>query len=200
MNVRVHSLIVCTAICAAAVACGRPSPVAPDAAASATPPGQQASGPTSVPRNSYLGTSTQGTAVPLVAGSLSIVNAKGDGISGTYTGTVQFIGGGIETASLIVTISSGSGAFAGASGNLAMTGGGSLADEGDFLLSGSGSITIAGQKSAFVTIGLRGVSVLGCDISAGQATITANAQGVMSRAGTVSATLHHEVGTPGCTP
>lgn len=198
MKVRVHSLIGLAVLCAAAASCGRPSPVAPTAAASAALlQGQQTAAPASAPRKSSDRISTLGTITPLLAGSLSIVNADGDGISGTYTGTAQSTDLGTEIASLTITISGGSGAFAGAAGTLAMTGAGAWVDEGSFLLKGGGELSIAGGKSAVVMIGLRGTAVASCD-SSGHTTITANAEGVMGRAGRVSATLRHEVGNAGC--
>ena len=200
MNVRVHSLIAYAAICATAVACSRSSPVAPGAAASAALlQGQQASASTGAPSKGYHGISTAGATISLLAGSVSIVNTDGDGISGTYTGSAQLAADGTETASLIVTISGGSGAFNGAAGRFAMTGSGSLADEGDFALNASGDMTIAGQKSAVVMIGLRGTSAASCDGS-GHIAIAARGAGVMGRAGRVSATLHHQLGSSGCTP
>src|SRR5690606_5239145 len=138
-------------------------------------------------------TSLDPVAFPLLAGSFAIENRHGDGIAGTYTGTATIPDDGRENSSLTLHIEGGSGAYAGATGTLAMNGVGAFAGEGTFSLDGSGEVALAGDRRAVVVVNLRGTSLAGC--SPGERiAITQTAEGTLSRVGRVTATLTHEVG------
>ena len=141
--------------------------------------------------------STEAQAVPLVAGSFTIANAEGDGIVGTYTGTSRFLDAGSQTASVTLKIASGSGKFAGVTGAVTMSGVGSFADEGSFLLNGHGEIALAGGKRGTIVLSLRGSSVATCSTSE-RIVISQTATGAMGYVGRVTATLSHEVGNADC--
>jgi hypothetical protein len=189
MKLRVHRLLGHAILCAglAVVAsCSRPSPLPESTLA-----------PAGVQSGNQAQTSLDAVAFPLLAGSFAIVNRNGDGIDGTYSGTATFTDGGLERSSLTLHIASGSGAYAGAAGTLAMSGVGAFAGEGAFSLDGTGEVVLAGGRRAVVVVNLRGTSVAGCSPSE-RIAITQTAGGTLSRVGRVTATLTHEVGETGC--
>jgi hypothetical protein len=142
-------------------------------------------------------TSLDAVVFSLLAGSFAIVNRNGDGITGRYTGTATFSDAGREDSSVTLHIEGGSGAYAGAIGTLAMNGAGAFAGEGAFSLDGTGEVVLPGGRRAVVVLNLQGASLAGC--SPGERiAITQSAEGTLSRAGRVTATLTHEVGNTGC--
>ena len=179
------SAVLCTGLLLAA-SCSQPSSLSPAAPAATTPQiGNQAR------------IFAETVSFPLLTGSFAIANGSGDGLTGIYAGTAVFPGAGVQNASLTLQILSGSGAFAGATGTLAVTGDGAFAGEGAFSLHGTGEIMLNGGRQAVVVLGLRGTSLAGCS-PAERIAISQTADGIMSRAGRVTATLSHEVGETGC--
>ena len=189
MKLRVHRLLGHSILCAglaAAASCSRPSPLP-----------QSALAPAGVQNGGRGETSLDAAAFPLLAGSFAIVNRNGDGIAGTYTGTVTFSDAGLQRSSLTLRIASGSGAYEGAAGTLAMDGAGAFADEGGFSADATGEVALAGDRRAVVVVNLRGTALADC--SPGERiAITQTAEGTLSRVGRVTATLTHEVGDTGC--
>jgi hypothetical protein len=188
MKIRVPSRVGGAVICAGllAPACSQPSSGPQSALAPAAPA-------------SALSTRAPDAAAvfPLVHGSFTIENAGGDGIAGTYTGTSTFGGGGSQESSLALQVTAGSGAFAGATGSLVLTGQGAFADEGTFVLGGSGEVAHQDGKRAVLILRLRGSSTAGCTASS-QIAITQIADGTLGRIGRVTATLNHTVLNTGC--
>ena len=177
-------------------ACGGTSRINPTALpqSGALSPGSGATAENSRPASA----APQRTSVsPLVGGSFAILNTNGDGIQGTYTGTVQVRA--TEEASLTLEISGGSGTFAGAAGSLSVRGSGSFVDEGAFLLHGQGDIRIAGGHRSVLTLFLRGNASVGCS-AGGQIIVSQFGAGTMPGAGSVTATLQHTVANTGCSP
>jgi hypothetical protein len=203
MERSVHSLFGFIVLCASLVSvtsCTRPSPVSP------TPPmptvgrtGEATLPASPVPSVKGRHAISGAVVFPVLAGVFTIENGSGDGIAGTYTGGAQFADGGVEKTSLTLQVSNGSGAFARATGAVAINGVGSFADAGTFVLDGSGEVTLAGGKRAIVVLSLRGRSVTSCDASA-RIAIAQTADGTMARAGRVAARLSHVVGNTGCSP
>jgi hypothetical protein len=200
MKTRFHSLFgyaVLSVGVMSTMSCSRPSSVTPTAPSpAALQQGQHVLSASSLAAG-LRASSGEVVAFPLVAGSFAIANLDGDGIVGTYTGIATFADSTHQKSSLTFEIGNGSGGFAGAHGTIAMKGNGSFADEGQFLLEGSGEITIAGGSRSIIALSLRGSSVASCSTS-GQIAITQSAEGTMGRAGHVTATLSHEVGNTGC--
>jgi hypothetical protein len=133
---------------------------------------------------------------PLVAGSLAVADEEGNGISGMYTGTVD-VTNDAQRASLLIEIASGTGEFAGVRGALTANGIGHFLDDGDFVLNSLGTLTAHDGHSAIVALNIRGTSQAHCGTSA-RIVISASGAGTLSRAGRVTATLHHEVALSGC--
>jgi hypothetical protein len=205
MNSRLHSFLACVVLCGGltCASCSRPSSVvAPTAAAPAARQAIQderfelASPGTG--KNQFHEVS-DAAVFPLLAGSFAIVNRDGDGIEGTYTGVAQAAPGALQKSSLSMQVSNGSGSFAGAVGTLDISGAGSFAEEGAFLLDGGGALTLAGGKRAVLVLTLRGESLASCSPS-GRIAIGQTAGGTMARAGRVTARLSHVVGGTGCVP
>jgi hypothetical protein len=172
-----------------AVSCGGSSPVSPDLV---SPMSAQATGRL----RAAVQVSSAGATFPLVAGSFSIENEKGDRIAGSYSGTAIYPDGTTQESTLTLQISDGSGAFARAGGTIAMRGAGAFADEGDFLLEGRGEVSVGGKRTV-LNLSLRGVSTIGCSTS-DRIAIFQTAAGSMSHAGRVKATLSHEIENTGC--
>lgn len=168
--------------------CARPSAIAP-AEASPAAPGAAGS----------VVASQDAVVYPLVAGTFSIESAAGDGLFGTHAGAAHFPAGGGQYAAIILTVTGGSGEFAGATGSVTVTGSGAFADEGPFSLGGSGIITRAGGKPANLVVNLRGSSLAGCSAQ-GLIAVSQTASGTVGRIGRVEATLLHEVEQTGCVP
>jgi hypothetical protein len=197
----VHSPFGFIVLCASLVSvtsCTRPSPVSPTTPTSTLGRTGEATVPAS-PVAVVKGRSATSEAVvfPLLAGLFTIENGNRDGIAGTYTGSAQFAVDGFEKTSLTLLVTGGSGAFARAAGTLEITGVGSFADAGTFVLDGNGEVTLAGGKRAVVVLSLRGSSVTSCHAS-GRIAIAQTAAGALARAGRVTARLSHVVGNTGC--
>ena len=179
-----RQVVLCAAVVVAA-SCGRTSPVSPAPSSRAT--GHQG-----------LAASTgEGVAFPLIAGSFVISTAKGHEIVGAYSGTAAIFGAAVQSSTLTLQISGGSGTFADAAGTIAIQGNGAFADEGEFVLEGRGDLILAGGRSRGLVLSLRGVSRATC-ASSGRIAITQTAGGTMAHAGRVTATLRHEVGSTSC--
>ena len=157
---------------------------------------QSALAPTAPAARQQAQVSTATEANPLLAGSFTIADEEGDAIVGTYTGTSRFLGGGSQTASVTLQITSGSGKFAGVTGSFTLNGVGAFADEGSFFLNGQGEVALAGEKRSTIVLNLRGTSVATC--SSQQVLISQTATGALGHAGRVTATLSHVVGNAGC--
>ena len=200
MTVRVHSVVGVGLLAlglAAAVGCGRTSPVSPTAVST---PAAQAAVPNSAsaasqPANRKSG----GTDItnPLLAGSFEIANTSGDSIKGTYTGTVRFAPGAPERVSLTLVLTGGTGVFAGASGSIGASGLGAFASEGAFTLDIRGDALLEHGKHAQITANISGTSSLYCTATA-QIAVTQTGDGTMGRAGRVHGTFSHEVGNADC--
>jgi hypothetical protein len=202
MKTRLYSLfgfVLLFASLASATSCGRPAPVSPTVPSPALQGEEHALAESPVAAVKGLhAIAADAAAFPLLTGSFAIENGSGDGIAGTYTGTTQFAGGAVQKSSLTLQVSSGSGIFARAAGTLAIKGVGSFAGSGEFLLDGSGEVTMAAGKRLLV-LSLRGTSVASCNTS-GHIVIGQTADGVLARAGRVQARLSHVVGNTGCAP
>jgi hypothetical protein len=142
------------------------------------------------------GPATPGATFPLT-GSFEITNADGDGIVGTYDGAAQFSGDALQTSSLTLQVSGGSGALAGATGAIVAKGEGAFADEGKFVLDGRGELTLAGGKRANIVLNLRGSSFATCSTS-GLVAISQTGVGNLGRAGHVDARFSHQVANTSC--
>jgi len=134
---------------------------------------------------------------PLLNGAFTIANKTGDRISGTYTGTATFDAS--QKGSVTLQVSAGSGAFAGAAGQLVLDASGAITGEGQFSLSGGGELTLANGRRADVALSLKGTSTVSCSPSA-RILISQSAVGNVRHVGRVEAQLTHEVGNTGCTP
>ena len=187
MKIRVPSRVGGAVICAGllAPACSQPSSGPQSALAPASSVSQSSTRPTDA-----------AAVFPLIQGSFIVVNPSGDGIAGTYTGT-STLGGGSQQSSLALQVTAGSGAFAGATGSLVLTGQGAFADEGTFVMGGSGEVAQQDGKRAVLVLRLRGSSTAGCTASS-QIGITQIADGTLGRIGRVTATLNHAVLNTGC--
>ncbi len=183
MSIKNLSLVVLCGILAAA--CSDSPPLASTAPAPVSPGTRETS------------TSLDVATFPLVNGSFAIANRTGDGFSGSYSGTATS-NGALQTASVTVQVSGGSGAFAGATGQLVLDASGALTGEGPFALSGGGELTLANGRRTDVALSLRGASNSGCSTSQ-RILITQSAVGTLRHAGRVDAQLTHEVGNTGCT-
>ena len=189
MRIGVRSLtgqVALWATLAAAASCSGSSPVGPGLSSSATGGGATSR-------------STDGVMIgfPLERGSLVIASSRGHQIVGSYVGTALLSGEQVQTSTLTVQISDGSGAFAGAAGTIVIQGTGAFADEGEFVLEGRGDLTVAGGRRKTLALSLRGLSRASCgnrDLIA----ISQSATGAMGHAGRVTATLTHEVGSTSC--
>jgi hypothetical protein len=189
MNSRLHSIVSHGVLCAGLMlgtSCSRPSS------------GLQPPAPGPLPGVQSTTALAEGLVFPLLEGSFDIGAKGGDGIVGTYTGTSTFSGDGRQRSFVALQVTGGSGAFAGASGFLTVTGTGAFADEGTFVLDGEGELTLVGGRRAVVVFNLRGSSVASCSLSE-QIVIAQSASGTLSRAGRVDARLSHVVGNTGCT-
>ena len=134
---------------------------------------------------------------PLAGGSFTVQNTGGDGITGTYAGTATFGSDERERSSLTLQVNGGSGAFAGATGSLVVTGQGAFSGEGTFVLDGSGEVRLADGRRAVLILRVRGSSTAGCNAS-NQIQISQTAEGTLGRLGRVTATLTHAVENTGC--
>lgn len=169
------------------------------AAACSDSPPLASTGPSPVaPGTLETSTSLEVAAFPLMSGSFAISNRTGDGFSGSYSGNA-ISNGALQTASVTLQVSRGSGAFAGATGQLVLDLSGALTGEGAFALSGAGELTLASGRRADVALSLRGTSTAGCSASQ-RILIAQSAVGTLRYAGRVDAQLTHEVGNTGCTP
>lgn len=170
--------------------CGRTSPVSPDIS---SPMSTQAADRLA----SGVQVSSAGATFPLVAGSFSIENEKGDRLVGAYAGTVNYPDGRTQAATLTLQISDGSGTFSQAGGTIELEGIGAFVDEGAFLLEGRGAVTLGTGKRIGLVLSLRGASTVGCSTSE-RIAVLQTATGSMAHAGRVKATLTHEVENTGC--
>jgi hypothetical protein len=170
--------------------CGRTSPVSPDIS---SPMSAQAAGRL----RSGVQVSSAGATFPLVAGSFSIENEKGDRLVGSYAGTANYPDGGPQASTLTLQISDGSGTFSHAGGTIVLEGIGAFVDEGEFVLEGRGAVTLSSGKRTGLVLSLRGASTVGCSTSE-RIAVLQTATGSMAHAGRVKATLNHEVENTGC--
>lgn len=182
---------------AAATSCSRPSPVSPTPAVTASQAAPLASSPSGSSRKKANVIAADTATFPLVAGSFTAVNADGDSLNGTYTGTARVAVSTSETAYITLRVSDGSGAFAGASGTMIIAGTGAFTGEGDFVLDGRGEVMLPGGRRALLVLSLRGTAAASCSTS-GRIAIAQSAEGTLTRAGRVTATLSHEVEYTGC--
>ena len=178
---------------AAAVGCGRTSPLSPDPAAA---------GLSSLPRTAGVAPVVRPaagpeTTIPLFAGVFLVQNGAGDSISATYTGTARSGSGSAEKAAITVQITGGTGAYSGAVGRFEASGAGAFADEGAFTLDAKADIVVAGGRHAQLLFNLAGTASVSCTASS-QIAITQTAEGTMGRAGRVRAMLYHQLGNTGC--
>ena len=182
-----RSLLTSVALYAATVSagCSQLSPVSPAASTAGTASARLAVG------------SAGAVAFDLIEGTFSIVGARGDAITGTYSGVATFSDAGIEQSSLTLQVADGSGSFQGARGTLQVTGRGAFADEGGFSLDAKGPVSLAGGRRANVVLNLRGTSVAACATSE-RIALALTGSGTMVQTGRVTATFSHEVVGSGC--
>ena len=167
----------------AASACSRSLPTAPEA------PSFSSSG--------ALASSSGDPAItfPLTDGTLILTAAKGETLTGTYTGEARFRSG-VETATLAVTVTGGTAGFSGATGTLVGDGDGAFTGEGTASLTLQGVLARADGSSFKLRTTLKGRSEVSCDDN--RIRLTIRAEGTATGAGRVSAVLSHLVGNAGC--
>jgi hypothetical protein len=188
MKFRVHSALGFGVLSAGVLAtgCSQPAPLQ-----------QSALAPAASVSQSRSPAARLAAVFPLVGGSFTVQNAGGDGITGTYAGTATFGSDERERSSLTLQVNGGSGAFAGATGSLTVTGQGAFSGEGTFVLDGSGEVRFADGRRAVLVLRVRGSSTAGCNAS-NQIQISQTAEGTLGRLGRVTATLTHAVENTGC--
>ena len=175
-----------------AAACGRSSPVAPDAAAARTD--AAASAPSaSLAAKPGSGVAPSAARFPLSAGTFTIAGRKGARVSGIYTGeTIEL--NGVSTTTLRLEVQNGTGGMAGAAGVLEGKGSGAFTGEGKFTLQVSGSLATDGKKKSKFRASVQGSSTLAC--ADGHVIVSLHADG--PDATKSGADMQHEVGNAGC--
>jgi hypothetical protein len=198
MTVRVHSFAGSGLLViglAAAIGCGGSSPASPTMpAASGAQAAASASNRTS--GQASMRPAADGETFALAGTLFSISNGSGDSISGTYSGSAIFSANAPERAALTLQITAGTGTYAGAKGTVSASGTGAFADEGAFTLDARGDVVLEGGKHAQITVNLSGTSAASC--ATNQILITQTGTGTMARAGRVTASFAHVVGSSGC--
>ena len=172
-----------------AAACGHSSPAAPDNAASSKETAETATSALLAAKHG----APSGSAIdkfPLLAGTFTIANRKGDQINGIYSG--ETVSGGDSVTTLRLEVQNGTGNLAGATGVLDGKGRGAFTGEGQFSLDVSGSLGAGdGKKRTKFDVTLRGWANIGCD--AGKIVITLNGDAAHAHG-----ELRHEVANAGC--
>ena len=197
MNARVHSRIgmgVLVVALAAVAGCARTAPTSPTQSADSA--SQAVVAPGLAPNGGLMVRRSSVTQFPLVSGTFTISNDSGDSLSGTYSGTSFVSAGSPERIALTMTISSGTGVYAGASGTLSASGLGVFTGEGPFILDVKGDAIVRG-KHVPIRVNLTGTSTVSCSEDS-HIIISATATGSMKKTGDVHATLVHEVGQSSC--
>ena len=186
-----NSLAAVLMTCIAATACSS-GPAAPSAISG---PASVSAGMTALEPAASKGV----VSFPMLGGIFTFTFSNGDSISGAYTGEASVSNPGADVAVLNLTVTGGTGAFAGASASLTGSGRGAFSGEGDFSLSVKGSLsTNAAPKALSFAAQIKGESVASCGEQ--RIALTLNGDGAAPKLGSVVATLRHEVGNTGCFP
>lgn len=186
------------AVATLSASCSQTPPLSPadSSGAALQQAGKAPNGSASAAAPGAVTTSADALEWPLVSGSFAAEGEKGDRLVGTYTGMTQFSDTGLQTSSITLHISSGSGAFAGATATLNLYGVGAFIGEGTFLLNGRSELSLAGGKRSALVLSLQGISTVTCD--AGRVLISQAAGGTLTHTGRITATLNHQAGNADC--
>jgi hypothetical protein len=130
-------------------------------------------------------------------GSFTVITANGDYFGGNYTGlaTVSVSSPVRSTASLDLTVSTGTGAYAGAHGSLSGVGTGAFIGEGTNALGLDGYIATDSDRHFHVKVDVTGTSSASCTTPI---IVTLNGNGVAAKVGNVQTAFTHQVGNTGC--
>lgn len=130
-----------------------------------------------------------------VNGGLFTFTLEDGSLTGTYEGE-STTGSGPESARLALHVSGGSGAFAGASGELSGTGRGAFSGEGGFQLTVTG--TIRTNSESAIRLKAKGQATLSCGTEG--PILNLEGRGPAGRLGETSVRLTHATGGGACAP
>ena len=188
---RVAILPACLFVCALQGCAGSPAAPDPVSRSAATP----TTATTASPVNATASTSAAAVTFQLLNGTFHLVGQSGS-IDGTYTGEASV--GRIETSTIELLVTGGSGALSGAAGTLSGTGKGAFTGEGPFSLTVAGRLTTSSASALQLRVVVNGTSTLSCTAS-GFISVTQNGTGSGPKVGSVTAAFQHQVSNTGCT-